>query len=75
VLTPISTAGCDQLGEALPCGSQLSHRAASFPKRANASLARQFDAFVWFDETNAVTPLSSRQVNAGALPDTYPFGM
>ncbi len=31
-----------------------------------ASLARQFDALVWFNETNAVTPLSSNHVKAGA---------
>ncbi len=33
-----------------------------------ASLPRQFDEYVWFDETSAVTPLD------GARSDTYPFG-
>jgi protein-L-isoaspartate(D-aspartate) O-methyltransferase len=41
---------------------------------ANASLPQQFDAFVWFDETSAVTPLGSEHAKAG-VPDTYPFGL
>lgn len=41
---------------------------------ADASLARQFDAFVWFDETTAVTPLGPEHVASG-VPDTYPFGV
>ncbi|MGX8012804.1 protein-L-isoaspartate(D-aspartate) O-methyltransferase [Mesorhizobium sp. ORM8.1] len=41
---------------------------------ADASLPRQFDAFVWFDETSAVTPLGPQHVRAG-VPDTYPFGL
>ncbi len=40
---------------------------------ADAALARQFDAYVWFDRTEAVTPLES-DARAG-MPDTYPFGM
>jgi erythromycin esterase-like protein len=42
---------------------------------ASASLPQQFDAFVWFDETKAVTPLGPGHVKAGAVPDTYPFGL
>jgi protein-L-isoaspartate(D-aspartate) O-methyltransferase len=39
-----------------------------------ASLPRQFDAFVWFDKTKAVTPLEvDRQ--SEAAPDTFPFGL
>ena len=38
-----------------------------------AVLPRQFDEFVWFDETNAVTPLRSEELKG--LPDTYPFGL
>lgn len=38
-----------------------------------AVLAEQFDAYVWFEETKAVTPLPS-QPPKGA-PDTYPFGL
>jgi erythromycin esterase-like protein len=41
---------------------------------ATASLPQQFDGFVWFDETSAVTPLGSEHVRAG-VPDTYPFGL
>lgn len=41
---------------------------------AQASLPRQFDAFVWFDETTAVTPLGAEHRGEG-LPDTYPFGV
>ena len=39
-----------------------------------ASLPQQFDAFVWFDETSAVTPLGPEHAPRGA-PDTYPFGL
>jgi protein-L-isoaspartate(D-aspartate) O-methyltransferase len=41
---------------------------------AEAALAQQFDAFLWFDATTAVTPLASSHVKPG-LPDTYPFGL
>jgi erythromycin esterase-like protein len=41
---------------------------------SDASLPQQFDAFVWFDETTAVTPLGPEHAKAGA-PDTYPFGL
>src|SRR3954453_12283026 len=41
---------------------------------SEASLPRQFDAFVWFDETSAVTPLGPQHAKAGA-PDTYPVGL
>lgn len=41
---------------------------------ADASLARQFDAYVWFDETTAVTPLGPEHARSG-VPDTYPFGL
>jgi erythromycin esterase-like protein len=38
-----------------------------------AVLAEQFDAFVWFEETIAVTPLA---VGHGkGMPETYPFGL
>jgi erythromycin esterase-like protein len=39
-----------------------------------ANLPSQFDAFIWFDETRAVTPLPSEDRSTG-LPDTYPFGV
>jgi erythromycin esterase-like protein len=37
-------------------------------------LPKQFDAWVWFDETRAITPLSGKQAN-GSGDDTYPFGL
>ena len=41
---------------------------------AEASLPRQFDAYVWFDETSALTPLATEAEKAEA-PETYPFGL
>jgi len=41
---------------------------------AEASLARQFDALLWFDETSAVTPLGPEHIKRG-VPETYPFGL
>ncbi len=41
---------------------------------ADAALSRQFDAWVWFDETNAVTPLGPEHRAKGA-PETWPFGV
>lgn len=38
-----------------------------------ASLPRQFDEYVWFDRSSAVTPLAS-ELPVG-VPDTYPFGL
>lgn len=38
-----------------------------------AILPRQFDSYVWFDETRAVSPLPGKR-EAG-IPDTYPFGV
>jgi erythromycin esterase-like protein len=38
-----------------------------------AVLPEQFDEYVWFDETSAVTPLATRALED--LPDTYPFGL
>ena len=38
-----------------------------------AVLAEQFDAFVWFDETRAVTPLT--HAHGKGMPETYPFGL
>ena len=32
------------------------------------------DAFVWFDESSAVTPLGPQHARAGA-PETHPFGL
>ncbi|KAH8812350.1 putative erythromycin esterase [Xylogone sp. PMI_703] len=41
-----------------------------------ASLGRQFDAFVWFDETSAVKPLEKKQPHTPMVfGETYPFGL
>ena len=40
----------------------------------HACLPEQYDGFVWFDETHAVTPLST-QIRAAEEDDTYPFGL
>jgi erythromycin esterase-like protein len=40
---------------------------------AEASLPRQFDAWVWFDETQAVTPLGPEP--RGGEDETWPFGL
>jgi protein-L-isoaspartate(D-aspartate) O-methyltransferase len=40
---------------------------------AEAVLPRQFDAWVWFDQTSAVTPLPGEQLPGE--DDTYPFGL
>jgi erythromycin esterase-like protein len=39
-----------------------------------AVLPAQFDEYVWFDETRAVTPLAAAAVTSG-VPETYPFGL
>ena len=38
-----------------------------------AILPRQFDEYVWFDNTRAVTPFDTAELVG--LPDTYPFGL
>jgi protein-L-isoaspartate(D-aspartate) O-methyltransferase len=38
-----------------------------------ANLPQQFDEYVWFDDTRAVTPLDTAEIKG--LPDTYPFGV
>src|SRR3954449_3837941 len=40
---------------------------------SECSLPEQFDAYVWFDRTHAVTPLPAREL--GGADDTYPFGL
>ena len=40
---------------------------------SQASLPEQYDGFVWFDETCAVTPLTT-PIQAGE-DETYPFGL
>lgn len=38
-----------------------------------ASLPRQFDEYIWFDETRAVEPLTRE--TTGGMPETFPFGL
>jgi len=38
-----------------------------------ASLPQQFDEYIWFDDTRAVTPLDTAEI--AGLADTYPFGV
>jgi len=38
-----------------------------------ANLTQQFDEYIWFDTTSAVTPLDTTELKG--LPDTYPFGV
>jgi hypothetical protein len=40
---------------------------------SRTNLPQQFDEYVWFDETRAVTPLDNAEIKG--LPDTYPFGV
>ncbi|WP_103716587.1 erythromycin esterase family protein [Bosea psychrotolerans] len=49
-----------------PESERMSHYAYS-------SLSDQYDGFVWFDETHAVTPLAT-QLSTGE-DETYPFGL
>jgi erythromycin esterase-like protein len=41
----------------------------------HAILPRQFDEYIWFDETRAVTPLAIARQPTQDLPETYPFGL
>ncbi|MDX1661788.1 MAG: protein-L-isoaspartate(D-aspartate) O-methyltransferase [Gemmatimonadota bacterium] len=38
-----------------------------------AELPRQFDEWIWFDESKAITPLDT--VELEGMPETYPFGL
>ncbi|MCP9841759.1 protein-L-isoaspartate(D-aspartate) O-methyltransferase [Synechococcus sp. J7-Johnson] len=38
-----------------------------------AVLPRQFDEYIWFDRTRAVTPFETAELKG--MPDTYPFGL
>jgi erythromycin esterase-like protein len=39
----------------------------------DARLPEQFDGYVWFEETKAVTPLPAEPREG--MPETYPFGL
>jgi erythromycin esterase-like protein len=38
-----------------------------------AVLSEQFDAYVWFETSRAVTPLG--EARPAGMPETYPFGL
>ena len=38
-----------------------------------AVLPHQFDQYIWFDQTTAITPFATAELVG--LPDTYPFGV
>jgi len=40
-----------------------------------AVLSEQIDAYVWFEETKAVTALDAGQARPADAPETYPFGL
>jgi len=40
-----------------------------------AVLSEQFDAYVWFEETKAVTALDAGHARSTDAPETYPFGL
>lgn len=42
---------------------------------AESVLSRQYDAWLWFDETRAVTPLDAEHQPHSDMPETYPFGV
>jgi protein-L-isoaspartate(D-aspartate) O-methyltransferase len=40
-----------------------------------AVLPWQFDEYVWFDRTSAVTAIAAPAEPRAAIPDTFPFGL
>jgi hypothetical protein len=46
---------------------------------SSASLPAQFDAYVWFDTTSAITPLPAidrvQHSSPATADETYPFGL
>jgi len=38
-------------------------------------VSRQYDGYVWFDETTAVHALPAPSAKPGEPPETYPFGL
>jgi erythromycin esterase-like protein len=38
-----------------------------------AILREQFDEYIWFDQTKAITPFETKTLEE--MPDTYPFGL
>jgi protein-L-isoaspartate(D-aspartate) O-methyltransferase len=74
--------GCDDLCGPSGLGKERLERAIGViyrpeTERAShyfrANLPQQFDEYIWFDNTRAVTPLETAMIKG--LPDTYPFGV
>ncbi|MCA3184359.1 MULTISPECIES: erythromycin esterase family protein [unclassified Cupriavidus] len=42
---------------------------------ARAVLPEQFDAWLWFEDTTAITPLAAAQATSAGMPETWPFGL
>jgi erythromycin esterase-like protein len=69
------------LGEATHGTSEFYRARAAITRRLiehhghyfEAVLAEQFDAYVWFVETKAVTPLPAARPQG--VPETFPFGL
>jgi erythromycin esterase-like protein len=38
-----------------------------------AVLPEQFNEYIWFDQTNAISPFATKELEE--MPDTYPFGL
>ena len=79
-LLPLRRAEDDRLGAALM--QERLERAIGVIYRPETELAshyfsavlpRQFDEYIWFDESKAVTPLSTEVVEG--VPETFPFGV
>ena len=56
-------------------GSSTGRRPSAGAIIAEAVLPNQFDAWVWFDETEAVTPLPGAEEAPAGEDGTYPFGL
>ena len=42
---------------------------------ARTSVSRQYDGYVWFDETHAVHAIGAPSTGGDEVPETYPFGL
>jgi hypothetical protein len=67
---PESFPSIERLTQSLD-GADLKPSSRGTTSRTNPP--QQFDEYVWFDETRAVTPRDTAEIKG--LPDTYPFGV
>ncbi|ESX14792.1 hypothetical protein X768_00500 [Mesorhizobium sp. LSJC265A00] len=49
-------------------------RSGSLGHYVQSSASQQFDAFVWFDRTSPVQPLTAEHASSRVIPDTFPLG-